>query len=249
MKPFKKFTKLLIFIPYYFFHCNIFFGIIFKILFNKFSYKNINININVDNIKLSQLSSFLFKTYELNDRVLVEKYITTKNKSIVIGAGLGFIAALVFKNSQKKILLFEIDNAIIKNLENNMKQNNIDYELYNKNLVVVEKFTQSDFFYSTNNFLENSIYSKKGTKNYFNNIHYKSIKSFENFNTIVIDAEGSEEYYINYIYNLKNIKYLFFELHYDLLSKEKIKQIFKQLDSANFKQKGKFFNSFYFERK
>lgn len=249
MKPFKSITKLLIFFPYYIFHCNIFFGLLFKIFYNKFNYKNIKININVEKIKLSQLSSFLFKTYELNDRILVERFISNKNKSIIIGAGLGFIASITFKKSQQKILLFEIDTAILENLEDNMKQNKINYELYNKNLIMTENLNHSNFFYSTNNFLENSIYTKKGKKVNFDNIHYSSIKSFENFNTIIIDAEGSEEYYIKNIDKFKNIKYLFFELHYDLISKENIRKIFKNLSSANFKQMGKCFNSFYFERK
>lgn len=249
MKPFKNITKLLIFIPYYILHCNIFFGLLFKIFYNKFNYKNIKININVENIKLSQLSSFFFETYELNDRILIEKYISNKNKSIIIGKGLGFIASITFKKSQQKILLFEIDRAILKNLEDNMKQNNINYELYNKNLVITENFNQSNFFYSTNNFLENSIYTKKGKKLNFDNIYHSSIKSIENYNTIIIDAEKSEEYYIKNIYKLKNIKYLFFELHYDLISKENIRKIFKNLSSANFKQIGKCFNSYYFERK
>ena len=99
MKPFKSITKLLIFFPYYIFHCNIFFGLLFKIFYNKFNYKNIKININVEKIKLSQLSSFLFKTYELNDRILIERFVSNKNKSIIIGAGLGFIASITYKKS------------------------------------------------------------------------------------------------------------------------------------------------------
>ena len=52
--------------------------------------------IDYERIPTSLASSFIFNTYEYNDRVLVEKYIT-KNKSIVIGGGLGFIACINFK--------------------------------------------------------------------------------------------------------------------------------------------------------
>ena len=88
MKSFNYITKLLIFFPYYFFHRNYFFGIIFKIFVKKFYFKNFSFDINVDNIKVSQLSSFLFNTYEYNDRVLILKYISKKNHSIIIGGGI-----------------------------------------------------------------------------------------------------------------------------------------------------------------
>ena len=52
----------------------------------------------------------------------------------------------------------------------------------------------------------------------------------------------------HYIYNLnkiKNIKYIFFELHYDILNKAKRNKIFKYLKQNNFILKDKFVNSFF----
>ena len=76
----------------------------------------------------------MFKTYEYNDRILIEKNINFKNKCVVVGAGLGFIPILAYKKSKNKVLLFEIDKRISDNLVLNLDQNNIEYELFLKNL-------------------------------------------------------------------------------------------------------------------
>ena len=75
------------------------------------------------------IRSFFFKTYEYNDKVLIEKYINHKNKCIIIGGGIGFIPTLSYQKSLNKILVFEINEKIIKNLKNNLTQNNCDFIL------------------------------------------------------------------------------------------------------------------------
>ena len=68
------------------------------------------------------------------------------------------------------------------------------------------------------------------------------------FNTLILDVEGDEEYYILNIDKLKNIKYLFFELHYNILNTIKINKIMKYLKKNNFELQDKCFNSFYFKK-
>jgi len=65
---------------------------------------------------------------------------------------------------------------------------------------------------------------------------------------IIIDGEGVEEYYLKNLSKIKNIKYLIFELHNNLLSKSTIKQIFKNLKKNKFKLADKCFNSYYFKK-
>ncbi len=77
------------------------------------------------------------------------------------------------------------------------------------------------------------------------NIFYKNIK---NYDTLIIDAEGAEYNFLINLNKLNNIKHIFFELHYDLLSKQKIKKIFSELHSNSYELKDKFLNSFYFRR-
>ena len=71
---------------------------------------------------------------------------------------------------------------------------------------------------------------------------------FNNFNTLVIDIEGDEDYYILNINKFKNIKYLFFELHHNLIDNKKISKLMNSLSNNNFHLKDKCFNSYYFER-
>ena len=47
-------------------------------------FKGFKIKLEIDNIPLSNYSSFLFNTYEYNDRILVEKYIDKKSELPVI---------------------------------------------------------------------------------------------------------------------------------------------------------------------
>ena len=249
MKSFNNITKLLIFFPYYFFHRNYFFGIIFKIFVKKFYFKNFSFDINVDNIKVSQLSSFLFNTYEYNDRVLILKYISKKNHSIIIGGGIGFIATLAYYKSKNKVLIFEINKKIIQNLKNNLDKNNVVYDLFIKNLLAIKTNEEKNHYYETDNFLESSIYLSEGKKIFYKSITKEEIIDFNQYNTLIIDAEGSEKYYLDNISEFKSIKYVYFELHYNLISQNSIVNIFQQLKKNNFKLIDQSFNSFYFIKK
>lgn len=200
-------------------------------------------------IPISNYSSFLFKTYEYNDRILIEKYINKNNKCIVIGGGLGFIATLCFFKSKKNILVFEVDKSICDNLFENLYRNSCKFFLYRKNLLIKNiLFKKYTYFFYHDNFLSNSIYRKSNKRFKVENISSNKISNFNKFNTLVIDAEGIEEYYINNIKFLNNINFLFFELHYDILNAKKIKKINKILLINNFFMVDKCFNSFFYKR-
>ena len=64
-----------------------------------------------------------------------------------------------------------------------------------------------------------------------------------------MDIEGDEEYYILNINKFKNIKYLFFELHHNIIKKDCIIKLMKVLKNNKFQLKEKYFNSYYFEKK
>tara|TARA_B100001765_G_C19288914_1_gene243423 strand:- start:269 stop:553 length:285 start_codon:yes stop_codon:yes gene_type:complete len=92
------------------------------------------------------------------------------------------------------------------------------------------------------------MYIKKGIKTKIRNISSTNIKNFKNFNTLIIDAEGIEEYYIRNLHLLKNIKHLIFEMHFHIFSKLEIRKMFEILKENNFKLIKKCFNSFYFKK-
>jgi FkbM family methyltransferase len=238
--------KLILSPIYYILHHNFIFGYLHKIIFKKFTYRNFKFNLNIDNLPLSHRASFLFKTYEYNDRKICEKNLSKKNKCIVIGGGIGFIPTLVYHKTKNDILAFEINKKIIKNLNQNLLLNHCKFKLYNNNLVFDNK--NSSTFYHTVNFLETSGYFKTKDKFIVKNINFKKIKNFFNFNTLIIDGEGVEEYYIKNLTKMKNIKYILFELHNNLLAKDKVSKIFKVLNVHNFILADKCFNSYYFKK-
>lgn len=247
MKVFNNFTKLVIFPAYYLVHKNFFFGLIHKFLIKDFYYKSFKFRLNIKNISLTSHSSFFFKTYEYNDRKLVEKHINSKNKCIIIGGGLGFIPTLAFHKSKNKLLVFEINKIIIKNLKKNLIYNKCKFNLYNNNLVIKSHKKNSEYFIG-NSFLSTSQYYKKGRLEKVENIHINKIKDFKKFNTLIIDGEGVEEYFLLNINIIKNINYVIFELHNNLFSQKKINSIFFNLKKNNFKLIDKCFNSYFFKK-
>ncbi len=103
---FDKLTNIILFPVYHLIHRNIIFGYIHKKFVKHFYYKKYKFFLKTKKIPLKNYSSYLFKTYEYNDRVLIERNINHKNKCIIIGGGIGFIATLAYKLSKKKNFSF-----------------------------------------------------------------------------------------------------------------------------------------------
>ena len=74
------------------------------------------------------------------------------------------------------------------------------------------------------------------------------IKTFKKYNSLIIDGEGIEEYFIQNLNQLKNIQYIIFELHFNFFSKNKIETMFKNLELNKFVFQDKCFNSYYFKK-
>lgn len=252
MKVFSSFYKFFFFPGYYLFHSNFFFGLFHKLFINIFYYKNLKFTLVSKRIPTSAYSSFLFKTYEYNDRRLIEKYISSKNKCVIIGGGLGFIPVLCYKKSNNKIVVFEIDYSICDNLKYNLKNNFCVFELFNKNLVMndhnINKNSKFSYYYFHENFLNNSMYRKANKEVKVENISFTKVKNFMKYNTLVIDAEGVEKYFIKNIKKLSNIEFLFFELHNDIINSVDYSSILNKLKANNFFLVDKCFNSFFYKR-
>ena len=244
---FDKFTNFILFPAYHLIHRNIIFGYLHKKFIKHFYYKKYKFYLNTKKIPLKNYSSYLFKTYEYNDRVLIERNINQKNKCIIIGGGIGFIATLAYKLSKKKILVFEINKNLLPTLKKNLSFNNCDYKIFKNNLTINAK-NKKKTFYLSNDYLDTT--SKKITKKKIDvrNLEYNKIDKKKYFNTLIIDAEGDEEHYIKSLKKLKNIKFIIFELHYNLFNKLQIKNLMLTLKKSKFTLKDKCFNSFYFSK-
>ena len=149
---------------------------------------------------------------------------------------------MVFKN---KILVFEINKKIFKNLKMNLNENNCKYKLLLNNLNFNKKNLYKKF-YLTKDFLSTSSKSKSNKYIKVKNLFFRNINEISKFNTLIIDAEGDEKYYIENLRKLKTIKHLFFELHYNIFNDSEVSKIMKKLKKNRFKLKDKCFNSFYF---
>ena len=242
-----KISKFLVKPLYYLIHYNFFFGLIQRYIFKSFTYKNFEFEIDYNRISISYSSSFLFKTYEYNDRILIEKYITKINKSIIIGGGIGFIGCLNYKNSSNEFLITEIDKSIISLLERNLKKNNCKYKFINGNLVINKK-DEYENFYINKDFIANSSYIEEGNKEKIKNFPIKNVENYNEYNTLIIDGEGVEEHFLNNISDLPNIIFIFFELHDQILSRDTIEKIFDNMEKNHFKKIDNCFNSFYFKK-
>jgi tRNA G37 N-methylase Trm5 len=248
MRVFSKLNKLLIWPLYYTIHKNIFLGFLYKKIINKFYYKGLTFNLDITQIPIENYSSFLFKTYEFNDRKIIENNLTSNNKCIVLGGGIGFIPALAFKHSKNKIAVFEINEDIIENLKKNLVQNHIEFDLYKGNL----KFNNDKTKYKIFNFGKDFLGSSSKRKNLYEKevicISSSKVDNFDIFNTLIMDIEGDEEYYLLQIEKFKNIKHIFFELHHNHISENNIQKIFRSLSNNSYILKDKFLNSFYFAK-
>lgn len=247
MKVHTSYVKFFLTPIYYLVHYNYILGLFHKYFIKRFYYKNYKFNLNVKDLPTPIRASFLFNTYEYNDRALVEKFITTTNKCIIIGGGIGFIATLAYHQSKKEIYVFEINKNLINNLDDNLKLNKCFYKIFNNNLVFNNKKKFTNFFLSEN-FLSSSKYIKSSRLVKIKNINYRNIKYIKSFNTLIIDGEGIEEFLIFNLKMMPCIKHLFFELHYNIFKKTKIKKIFEKLNENNFYLISKNFNSFYFKK-
>lgn len=233
---------------YYLIHKNFFFGLIQKHLIKNFYYKSLKFKIDYDKISIAYASSFLFKTYEYNDRILIEKHISEKNKSIIIGGGIGFIASLNFMKSSNEFLISEIDDEIINILKKNLKQNKCKYELIDQNLLL-KKDKDYETFFIQKDFIANSKYLKNGIKKLKKkNIELFELKDHQKYNTLIIDGEGIEEHFIKNLDRAPYIKYLFFELHSEILGSHETELLFEILKKNNFGFIDNCFNSFYFKK-
>ena len=160
---------------------------------------------------------------------------------------LRFYSNISISQIKKKVLVFEINKTIIKNLRINLINNNCKFNLYNNNLVLKNNKKTSKYFVG-DSFLITSQYNKNGKPEYIDNIHINKIKDFKGFNTLIMDGEGIEEYFITNIDQIPNIQNIIFELHNNMFELKKINFLFSNLKKNNFILIDKCFNSYYFKK-
>lgn len=250
----KYFIKNFIFhILYYLIHRNFLFGFFFYKFIKKFklTIKKKKIVFDIPKLKnMSHYSGFFFKTYEINDLFLLKKWLTTHDKTFIIGGGIGVTSVCSYLMSSNKIIVSEINQKILSILRHNLDYNSVEYELIKQN-ISFNKEKSKNFFFSKN-FLETSSTKIEGAvnnekvENISIDIILKSFKS--DFNTLVLDCEGYEYDIITNINLLPNVKKIFVELHPKILGEDKMNLLVKTLDKNSYILKDSFLGSYYYEK-
>ena len=116
------------------------------------------------------------------------------------------------------------------------------------NLIIGSKKKKYENFFLNESFIGTSKYIKTKKILKIKNKSFNELKNISNYNTLIIDGEGVEEYFIKNISKIKNIKYLIFELHNNIFNQKKIANLFSILRKNNFNEIDKCFNSYYFKK-
>ena len=129
-----------------------------------------------------------------------------------------------------------------------MKLNKCEFSLLNNNIKIGKFKNKIENFYFSTSFIDTSKYIKTKKILKVKNININKIKNFKNFNTLIIDGEGIEEYFIKNINKIKSIKEIIFELHYNIFNKFEANNLFSILEKNGFEKVDSCFNSFYFKK-
>ena len=129
-----------------------------------------------------------------------------------------------------------------------MKLNKCEFSLLNNNIKIGKFKNKIENFYFSTSFIDTSKYIKTKKILKIKNININKIKNFKNFNTLIIDGEGIEEYFIKNINKIKSIKEIIFELHYNIFNKFEANNLFSILEKNGFEKVDSCFNSFYFKK-
>lgn len=236
-------------LPYYLLHRNPFFGFIFKKFIKKFNYRFnktlLTFEVPFEHLSLSWLPGFLFKTYEMNDVSLIKKHLLKNEKVLNIGGGIGFIATLIYKITEEKVTIVEVDERILNFLKNNLRRNQVKYEIIEKPLALSNEISFS--INNKKNYISNTTFPIKSLDSQKANTKVVDSSFFNNFDVLVIDAEGYEEYLLSNL-SVINFDKIIIEFHPNNYLKLTSKDIENLLKKENYKEVDSFFQSKVFKK-
>lgn len=187
--------------------------------------------------------------YESGEVTIVKNTLTTEDRVLELGTGLGFISAYCSKKiGDNKVFTYEANPAMEPMISQLYKKNNV---------LPVVKFAMlgrekglKKFYVSENGFFSSSQIPLKNAKE----IDVEVLPLNEVIQVIqptyfIMDIEGGEYDVFSFI-DFQTIRKIQFELHPDLLGKEKVNEIFSLLAKNGFKEEEKVesLNNFFFSR-
>lgn len=187
--------------------------------------------------------------YESGEITIVKNTLTSEDRVLELGTGLGFISAYCSKRiGDNKVFTFEANPgmaALIKQLY--LRNNVLPAVTY---AILGRERGLNKFYVSDNGFFSSSQIPLKNAKE----IKVEVLPLNEVIQTIkptyfIMDIEGGEYEIFSFI-DFQTIRKIQFELHPDLLDNEKVKEIFSILVKNDFKRDDRFesLNNYYFSR-
>lgn len=217
--------------------------------FNVYGFKIVSPK-KIDNYYFANLNakfnSFILEKYEVNEKVLIEKYLDQNDVVLELGGCIGVISNLITRiiNNNGAHVVLEIDENKFKYLTLNKKLNNAHFKLVNGALSNKKKL----YYEEANSFWGGRVveYENSNPVDCYNLLEIEE-KSNLKFNTLVMDIEGGESEVINEL-DLYSFNKLLFEIHFDR-DEDPYRKIEKKLNSNNFIKKDSHARVEYWEKK
>tara|TARA_B100000965_G_scaffold252156_1_gene212141 strand:+ start:2964 stop:3818 length:855 start_codon:yes stop_codon:yes gene_type:complete len=194
----------------------------------------------------AKFNSFMLNKYEVNEKILIEKYLTQNDIVLELGGCIGVISLVINRiiNNNGAHVVLEIDKNKFEYLELNKQVNHANFKLFNGALSDKKNL----YYEESNSFWGGKVVESENSKlvNCYNLTELEQ-KSNLKFNTLVMDIEGGETEIINEL-DLTSFNKLLFEIHFDR-NKDEYRNIEKQLNKNNFVKKDSHGRVEYWERR
>ena len=167
---------------------------------------------------------------------LINKYIEFDEKYMVMGAGIGVIAAHLAKRTTKKVVAIDANPDLEHLVSYNAEINNVVIDFIH-GIIKDYRYNEMDIFYISEEFWSSSLFST--TYKCCNQIeapiiNWMSIIEQQNISCLYIDIESSEQYIMHDFKYLKDINKIFIEIHTPSIGYEKEACIMNELFKAGF---------------
>jgi FkbM family methyltransferase len=173
-------------------------------------------------------------TYEQAETALIKQFITSEDRVLELGAGIGYMGVLAMTHCKPaSYIAYEANPALIPLIKQNMESNKVQFDVRNAILLNHEK---DQIFYVTPVFLGSSlIQPRSGTyETVMIPSHNKHVVIEELKPTaLIVDIEGGEDEFFNEL-DLNSVNKIIMEIHPAVLDDVALSKLYGQLISAGF---------------
>jgi FkbM family methyltransferase len=180
------------------------------------------------------LSTFAAGNYEKNEAKLLKKSIEEGDVVLELGSGIGFMEVIANSNvTCARYVAYEANPELIQVINNNMKRNNVQFEIRNKLLfdgIGIHPFYVTESFWASSlikpkhdNFVEYSVISDD---------KHEVMKELKP-TMLIIDIEGGEYALFNDL-DLSSVNKIVLEVHKRVLSNLELSTMYRNILNAGF---------------